>query len=104
MIVKPGQFAGEEILSPEGLAYGGGVILRPAQVAAILSSTSINRRGPHQLRDAQRDVHEEVDRGYIFGATRANIPVQFQYVTQDGYKGVLPWEVLPQVPESRPWE
>lgn len=104
MRVKPGQFVAEEILSPEGLAYGGGAILRPAQVAAILSSTSINRRGPLQLRDAQCDVHEEVDLGYIYGATRANIPVPFQYVTQDGYKGVLPWEVLPQVPDSRPWE
>ena len=103
-IVKPGIFRSEEVENVEGQAWGGGAILRPAQVAGILSNTHVNARGPMMLRDAQDDQFEQVDYGYIFGATRANIPVQMQYVTQDAYKGVLPWEVLPKLAEQKPWE
>lgn len=103
--VLAGIFVGADVQDIEGAALGGGLIRRPPHVAAALNSTRVNCRGPHQLRDAQCDVFEDVHFGYIYDwPERANAYVGFQYVEQDAYKGVVPWEIMPQVPESEPWE
>ncbi len=102
-MVKPGIFGAEDA-TLDGQQWGGGVIKRPPFIAAALNSTHVNRRGPAMLRDAQFDVFEDVNFGYHGPAAAANRPWQFQYVTGDGYKGLLPWEVLPEIPERNPWE
>lgn len=103
--VLAGIFVGDDVKHVEGAAWGGGLIKRPPHVAAALNSTRVNRRGSHQLRDAQSDLYEEVHYGYIYDwPERANAYVGFQYVQGDAYKGIIPWEILPQVPESEPWE
>lgn len=96
--VKPGFFRADDAMEQEAQAYGGGVIIRPAQVAAILNSTKVN------MRANSPDPFDEVDYGYAGRIPQANKPVPFQYVQQDGYKGLLPWEILPQIPERDPWE
>lgn len=103
MPIKPGIFQGDDA-SLDGQQWWGGVIRRPAQVAAALNSTRVNRRSAGMLRDSQADMYEEVNYGFGGPAAQANRPWQFQYVQQDGYKGLLPWEVLPQIPEGNPWE
>lgn len=103
--ILAGIFLGQEMQDTEGPALGGGLIRRSPHVAATLNSTRVNRRGPAMLRDAQDDLYEEVHYGYIYDwPSRANAYVGFQYVQQDAYKGVVPWEIMPQVPESEPWE
>lgn len=103
--VLAGIFVGQDVQSVEGAALGGGLIRRPPHVAAALNSTRVNRRGPLHLRDAQIGQFEEVHYGYIYDwPERANAYVGFQLVQGDAYKGVVPWEILPQVPESEPWE
>lgn len=98
MAVKPGYFKAQEVQDVEGQAWLGGEISRPAQVAAILNSTRI----------ASREYLPDVFDGQTFATLRAtpqsNKAERFQYVTLDSYKGFVPWEVQPQMPDDRPWE
>ena len=101
-----GTFLGDDLATVEGTAYQGGLIVRTAQTAAVMNSTRINRRDLAMLPDAQADVFEETYYGYVGPAAAQNRPepYRYQYVTQDGYKGFVPWEILPQIPEANPWE
>jgi hypothetical protein len=103
MAIKPGTFnAADAIL--DGQQWGGGVIKRPPQVAGFLNSTRINRRLPGMLPDGQADMYEGVNYGFTAPMAQVNRPPQFQYVQGDAYKGLLPWEVMAQIPERNPWE
>jgi hypothetical protein len=111
--LRQGRFLAQDVKNPEAESYGGGVIIRPAQVAGALNSTRINRRGMAVsamagLPDAQMDNYEEIDYSYRIATPSAaqnrNEPYRFQYVQQGGYAGLLPWQIMKPIPESRPWE
>lgn len=98
MGVRPGFFQAEDAQNNDASAYMGGVIYRTAFTAAALSST-VNAN-----RANCPDQYGDVDYGFTSISQAANRPWQFQYVQQDAYKGLLPWEIMPQIPQQQPWE
>lgn len=103
--VKQGVFVTDALIDPGAMYLGGGLVKRPAQVAAILNSTHIsNRLALQGLVGMCADVFEEVRWGYGYRIPQDDKPVGFQHVTGDGYGGFLPWEILPQIPVEEPWE
>lgn len=98
MAVRPGTFVAQDAMDYDAQDYGGGLIVRTAFTAAVLNSTFVN------ARPDSPDVWGDVSFGYAGVLPQSNKPVPFQYVQQDGYKGLLPWELLPQIPERNPWE
>lgn len=96
--IKAGTFLSEEQQHPQDGVLQGGVIKRTAFTAAVLNSTRINNR------PMLPDVWEGIYLGYAGVLPQDNKPVPFQYIQQDSYRGLLPWEIQPEIPERKPWE
>jgi len=96
--IRPGYFRAEDMNNVEALAPEGGVIYRTAFTAAVLNSTHINAR-----LDSP-NVWEDVNFGFNGVAAMANKPAPFQYVQQASYAGLIPWQILPEIPQRNPWE
>lgn len=96
--VLAGIFQAIDAQFTDASAYGGGQIIRTAFTAAVLNSTHINSR-PGQL-----NPFDDVDFGFMSPMAEANRPWQFQYVEQQGYAGLLPYELQPQISSQPPWE
>lgn len=96
-----GTFLAQDAENPQAGTFGGGLVKRHYQTTAVMNSTRINRR---YALDGSGDLYEATFYGFAGRLPQDDKPVGFQYVEQDGYKGIVPWEILPQMPEQFPWE